>query len=329
MSSNLPIFKEIWPNMIYTGNGFTNRYNKSNTKFYKILRKDLVHNGYKFVNGLNIDPVEFNPNGECSQGGFYFTEYDKIGHWLEYIHDLTYIVEVTIPDDAKVCVKENKFKTDKIILDLNNKKLIQYHKCWSDIEFCKKAVKQNYNALNIIKHRCESIKDIKDIKNEQLNDVDFWSNIELCKLAVQRCGCDLQFVNIPQTDELCKLAIQQNGSALEYVTNQTEALCKLAIQENGYELRHVINQTEDICKLAVQKHGYALEYVNISQTEDMCKLAVQQSGCALKYVINQTDEICKLAVEQNAYALHYVNISTNNISWTLPQFFLNVLCCVY
>ena len=52
----------------FTGKEFIDHYNKSETKFYKILKKDCVHNGYQFINGLNIDPVEFNPKGSCSPG---------------------------------------------------------------------------------------------------------------------------------------------------------------------------------------------------------------------------------------------------------------------
>ena len=59
--------------MLLTGKEFTNHYNKSDTKFYKILKEDLIHNNYQFVNGINIDPIPFNPDGECSKGGFYFT----------------------------------------------------------------------------------------------------------------------------------------------------------------------------------------------------------------------------------------------------------------
>ena len=73
-----------------TGEEFKRQYG---TKFYKILKEDCVHNGYQFVNGLNIDPVSFNPEGKCSKGGFYFTEYNKIGHWLNYTNNLKYIAK--------------------------------------------------------------------------------------------------------------------------------------------------------------------------------------------------------------------------------------------
>ena len=179
-----------------TGEEFKRQYG---TKFYKILKEDCVHNGYQFVNGLNIDPVSFNPEGKCSKGGFYFTEYNKIAHWLYYTEDLTYIAEVIIPDDAQVYIEKDKFKADKFIINLNNKIDIKDHECWTNNNFCKIAIQQNGLALQFVKEQTD----------------------ELCKLVVQQNGYDLRYVN-EQTEELCKLAVQQNGSALRHVNNQTD-----------------------------------------------------------------------------------------------------------
>ena len=269
-------------NNTLTGKEFTDRYNKSETKFYKILKKNCIHNGYEFINGLNIDPIPFNPEGECSSGGFYFTEYNKICYWLTYTKDLTYIAEVTIPDDAKVHIKDNKFKADKLILNLNNKITIKDHECWNDEDFCKIAVRTNGHYLEFA----------------------IVQNDEICELAVQQDGHALQFVR-KQTEEICKLAVQQYGSALKYVINKTDEICKLAVRRDGFFLKHVVNQTDEICKLAVQQDGYYLTFV-VVQNDEICKAAVQQNGHALKYVVNQTDEICKLAVQQDGYALKYV-----------------------
>jgi|SaaInlStandDraft_4_1057021.scaffolds.fasta_scaffold04655_3 hypothetical protein len=247
----------IFQNGTCTGKEFTDYYNKSNTKFYKILKEDLVHNRYKFIDGLNIDPIPFNPKGSCSAGGFYFTEYDKIAHWLTYTKNLTYIAEITIPDDAQVYIEENKFKTDKFILNLKDMTTIKDHKCWYDADFC--------------------------------------------KLAVQRCGYDLQYVNIPQTEALCKFAVKQNGFALKYVNiPQTDALCKMAVQQDGLALEFVNNQTPELCELAVRQNGLALQFV-VNQSSELCELAVQQNGYALYHVINRNDNICELAAQRHAY----------------------------
>jgi hypothetical protein len=101
-----------------------------------------------------------------------------MAHWLDYTDDLTYIAEVTIPDDAQVYVEQNKFKTDKFILNLNNKINIEDHECWLDSDFCEISVQQNKCALHFIINQTE----------------------EICKLAVQQNGSALRHVN-NQTDE--------------------------------------------------------------------------------------------------------------------------------
>jgi hypothetical protein len=53
-------------------------------KFYKILREDLTHHGFKYQLGLNIDTVPFNPTGECRPGGLYYTDIDHIFRYSKY-----------------------------------------------------------------------------------------------------------------------------------------------------------------------------------------------------------------------------------------------------
>ena len=144
-----------------------------------------------------------------------------------------------------------------------------------------------------------------------------YNNPELCKLAVQQNGCNLQYVNVQyvkeQIEEVCKLAVQQDGCALEFVKEQTPELCKIAVQQyRKYALEYVKEQTEEICKLAVQQNGFDLQFVK-EQTPEICKIAVQQSGCAIYFVKEQTEEICKLAVQQSGRALEYVKEQTEEI----------------
>ena len=103
-------------------------------------------------------------------------------------------------------------------------------------------------------------------------------------------------------NELCKLAVQKHGWALQFVDHQTDEICKIAVKQDGHALKHVDHQTEEICKLAVRRNGYSLQYVK-DQTEEICKLAVKLNGLSLRSVKEQTEEICKLAVKLNGYAL--------------------------
>jgi hypothetical protein len=56
-------------NTVLSGNAFKKQYG---TKFYKILKRKCIHNGYEFIDGLNIDPIPFNTTIICSRGWILF-----------------------------------------------------------------------------------------------------------------------------------------------------------------------------------------------------------------------------------------------------------------
>jgi hypothetical protein len=100
------------PKML-TGEQFNEKYKYH--KFVKLTNETENHNSFQFQTGLNIDHVKFNPVGECSQGGIYFTDINKIYIWLHYSDKHMYwIRNVTIPDDAQIYVETDKFKADKL-----------------------------------------------------------------------------------------------------------------------------------------------------------------------------------------------------------------------
>lgn len=85
----------------------------------KLTNETENHNGFQFQNGLNVDIVPFYPKGQCKRGGIYFIDADNINNWLSYnsnVGEMIHIRNVTIPDDARVYIKGEKFKADKIIL---------------------------------------------------------------------------------------------------------------------------------------------------------------------------------------------------------------------
>ena len=84
------------PNII-TGKEFNDIY--KGHKFVKILADDLTHHRFKYKEGLNIDSANFNPIGECSPSGLYFTDLNKAHMYLGYGNKFSY---VTIPDNALI-----------------------------------------------------------------------------------------------------------------------------------------------------------------------------------------------------------------------------------
>ena len=211
--------------------------------FYKFLHNDS--NQYNIGLNVGTDTISHNEdtNDEFDDKGFYFCEEAKNHIFWNYYG--TKVASVKIPDDAIVSIEDNRFKSNKIIIEeITN---------FTDIDdnFWINIVLNDYRALQHIK--------------KQTN--------EIIELAIQQNGLALEYV-INQTDEICSLAVKKNGRALQYVKNQTNEICILAIKQNGWALQYVETQTEEICSLAVKQTIYALDYVNDQQTKELCKLVV-------------------------------------------------------
>ena len=82
--------------------------------YYKITNETECHNGYQYVDGLNILDKIFEQNGSCVKGGLYFTTIDHIIKFLHYGINLRVI---TLPEDCTYVIDNNdKYRADKIIL---------------------------------------------------------------------------------------------------------------------------------------------------------------------------------------------------------------------
>jgi hypothetical protein len=83
--------------------------------YYKILNEEEYHHKLQYKFGLNIDPLKFNPYGDCTSGGIYFSREDIL-YFLDYG---PYIRKVTLPEDAQIYEnpgEPKKWKADKVIL---------------------------------------------------------------------------------------------------------------------------------------------------------------------------------------------------------------------
>lgn len=84
-------------------------------KYYKITNETECHNGLRYRDGLNVDPLPFRPQGDCMPGGIYFASKDILA-FLDYG---PWIREVTLPEGE--AIYENlgyvqKFKAHSVIL---------------------------------------------------------------------------------------------------------------------------------------------------------------------------------------------------------------------
>ena len=86
---------------------------KYGTVFYKVLRSDLMHHGFKYQLGLNVDTNPFNPSGSCQNGGLYFTNIKHLFEFLDYGQQIAF---VEIPDNSQIYIEKDKFKANQIII---------------------------------------------------------------------------------------------------------------------------------------------------------------------------------------------------------------------
>lgn len=103
-------------------------------KYYKITNETEIHNGLKYKAGLNVDPLPFNPSGDCLPGGIYYTDAKNICYFLGCG---PWIREVTLPKDAQVYQNPGiplKWKADKVKLGPRKK--------WCSVEVIKKLIKE-------------------------------------------------------------------------------------------------------------------------------------------------------------------------------------------
>jgi len=85
--------------------------------YIKFVNESWTHHGYKYKLGLNIDPIELDTfNGDCTPGGFYFSDMVNFKMWSLYGDNIALI---TIPFDAKIHAEAYKWKSDRInIVDI-------------------------------------------------------------------------------------------------------------------------------------------------------------------------------------------------------------------
>jgi hypothetical protein len=202
------ILMYILTNKMITGEEFNKKY--KDISFVKLTNHECNHNGFQFKEGLNEDILKFDSREKCGAGGLYFCNYKDFGIWTEYNKSvMKYIWDVTIMDDAKVVVMDNKIKCNKFIL--SNKRSI-----WNNKEICLEAVKQNGHALKYVKEQTE----------------------EMCLEAVKQNGFALMHVK-EKTEEMCLEAVKKDGAALKYVKEQTEEMCLESVKQDENALKYV------------------------------------------------------------------------------------------
>lgn len=283
-----------------------------NASLVKLTNLTENHNGLKFDDDLNIDILSFNTNTTCSAGGIYFIEEHNMHKWIFYnikVGFMYHVRKVTIPDDARVFIESDKFKTDKIIF--GPKKLIDKNTYLKAIE---------YN--NVFRYMPNNLKDrdmcMKAIRNDvtvalcyvpaELKDKD------MCVESVKLCGTTLRYVpHYLQDKDMCMEAIRYNSTSLEFVADslKDKELCTLAVECYEYTLKYIPDTIKDkeMCMKAIKQDSVVFKYVPLKIIDkEICMEVVRKNGALLSLIPTELRDIdvCKLAVEHCDYAIYYV-----------------------
>lgn len=310
------------------------RTNKNNTKtkkmnstfdysqiYYKVINTFMIHHGYKYEHGLNIDPIPFNTTKICCPGGFYFTNRENI----PYVIDIgDYVCEVRIPEGTEVYEEKSihttirKWKATQLDINLHGKipfeefewkvedvskngLLLRFIPMERQTEMiCKAAIKQNLFALQYVKKDAEQHCFETIINNpEAINCVSFPKTQDFLWRIVQACPIVFSFImKGDQTLDMCIFVLKYDGLLLQYVSPLllTEELCKIAVENNCCSFQYVPQefQSNEMCFMVLKQNGLLIKYIEFP-TEDMCQIAVKQNVLAF-YKIANPSEIVKQMV---------------------------------
>jgi hypothetical protein len=249
--------------------------------YYKILRKDLLHNGFQYALGLNIDHLPFSTSEMCSPGGLYFCKLDDL-HL--YFHFGELVGEIELPADARVHHEPLKSKADKLILKGITPKG----------EFFVKHVDEISDFFKFVPTRMKTP--------------------EMCLTAVNHNPMNFYFVPKElRTPDICALAVKVNPSLICYVPHELRTLdmCTAVLIQNPSLLQHVPDKlkTPEMCLTAVRHSPFNIAVVPLSLlTAQMCAEAIEQNPCVIEYIPDEfkTPEMCQRAIDWDPRLEQYV-----------------------
>lgn len=300
-------------------------------QYCKVLNPEWNHYGYRWHVGENVDPLPWNPNGECQSGGLYFTTSDKVHKHAYDPFDENFIGEVTVADDEPVWQEEGKWKARRVFLS-NVKKVAnmpdeEYYQfirdCYSEYVSFNSSDTNGQVWLKLMDEYPSVMSYIRPKEwrvcfdyvglTKRPEEYDLQNKYDKHQLfrAIECNAWIIKF--LPRIDrELAFAAVSKIGRTIKYVdaSLQTEELCSLAVMEDG-ALRYVKNQTEKICMESIRHHVMTLRLVR-NKTRNIILLALDDNPAMLRYVDeeDQTEEICTQAIEDLPVTFVYVKRKT-------------------
>lgn len=251
------------------------------TQLFKLTNEEEIHNGFQFKDGLNIDTVSFNPQGECQPGGIYFTDIDNLPTWTNYKNtDMKYARKVLLLDESVIYIEKGKYKANEIFLE--ERIDLADLPCWSDEEFCIKAASMSDLSVKYIKNPTDKIKIIA------LDEYPFLINDILDSPTISE---DLQ-LNIIDIDGYFLKNLLMKG------VHVSEKVQLAAVRKTGYAIEYLLENyvdvSEDVQLASVRNSRQSLEFLlkhGIKVSEKVQIEAVSLYDDALKQLLDHNIDV--------------------------------------
>ena len=189
----------------------------------RICNPDKIHYKYEWHDGENIDILPFKAEGECSEGGLYFTTLEHLLYFNDYMRYLGnhWFVRVTVDDNEDVWQEPNgKWKAHRVMVtsmtrikDMTEEVL--YKMATSDLQRRLGWISKPFDSTEREELWCEILELRPLFLQFVRNQTD-----KMCLVAVASNYCLIQFVYDP-------VIIVKLASKLDIVHNITDWTCDL------------------------------------------------------------------------------------------------------
>jgi len=159
-------------------------------KFYKIINSKSGHHGLFYKEGRNVDPLPFNPHGNCEKGGIYFSREDIFYFWNygDEVYEVIPISEIYenpwTPKkwkckeiDLKHIGKTSELKTIKHLVE-------QGADIHADYDLVLFLASKN-NNLDVVKYLIEQGANIHSLSEQSLRTASTNGHLDVVKYLVE------------------------------------------------------------------------------------------------------------------------------------------------
>ena len=240
-----------------------------NQKLCRIIMPSKIHNDYEWHEGVNVDPLPFNPSGACQHGGLYFTTPEwvlKFRHRSEELDD-HYIGQIQLDNDEAVWQEKT------------------YTGQWSHYFYKWKA--HTVTLVNMTK--------ISDMSDAEYYDLIGHRILKKSPEPYDKLKQHEQWLNL----------ISHKPKALKYVRHQTQEICLTAVNFKRSTIKHVKARYLPQCLAIIVRDGHFTP--RVFQSVSVLKTILANDGMRLSQIPSdvKTQEMVDIAVANNPEAARY------------------------